>query len=77
VNKRITELANQADREGNQYGRIYMDYGKFAELIVQDCISKVTKVSDSIKEFDPDNADGIDLCDLITYHIKKHFGVES
>jgi hypothetical protein len=49
---------------------------KFAELIVKECIGKVMKVSDSIKEFDPDNADGIDLCDLITYHIKKHFGVE-
>ena len=49
---------------------------KFAELLVKECIGKVTKVSDSIKEFDPDNVDGIDLCDLITYHIKKHFGVE-
>jgi hypothetical protein len=52
------------------------DLEKFAELIVRECIGKVTKVSDSIKEFAPDNANGIDLCDLITYHIKKHFGVE-
>jgi len=38
MNERITELANQADREGNQYGRIYMDYEKFAELIIKECI---------------------------------------
>ena len=37
MNDRITALANQADREGNQYGRIYMDYEKFAELIITEC----------------------------------------
>jgi len=87
MNERIQELLSQAglyvDLNGRPWPRAMSaeeseaTYKKFAELIVQDCIGKVTKVSDSIKEFDSDNVDGIDLCDLITYHIKKHFGVES
>jgi hypothetical protein len=78
MNDRIRELAEQCESFGSWDNKTYtFDKEKFAELIVKECIGKVTKVSDSIKEFDPDNADGIDLCDLITYHIKKHFGVES
>ena len=80
MNEKIKLLAEQAKASVpagllvNEWIERYNEI--FAELIVQECIGKVTKVSDSIKEFDPDNADGIDLCDLITYHIKKHFGVE-
>ena len=73
MNERIRELYYECQDESQSTEQCYQ---KFAELIVRECIGKVTKVSDSIKEFDPDNADGIDLCDLITYHIKKHFGVE-
>ena len=84
MNERIKELMVQVCKEQGlpftvEHNRAYMldNFSeKFAELIVKECISKVTKVSDSIKEFDSGNADGIDLCDLITYHIKKDFGVE-
>lgn len=87
MNERIRELARQAGFETEHHKWIFANDNagegechelleKFAELIVKECISKVTKVSDSIKEFDSGNADGIDLCDLITHHIKKHFGVE-
>jgi len=76
MNERIKELAKEATIFYSNGQELTFDKRKFAELIVQECIGKVTKVSDSIKEFDSDNADGIDLCDLITYHIKKHFGVE-
>jgi rubrerythrin len=41
MNERITDLADQANREGNQYGRIYMDYEKFAELIVRECANVI------------------------------------
>ena len=78
MNERISELWDKAaestmDQSWESQTK-FME--RFAELIVQECIGKVTKVSDSIKQFDSDNIDGIDLCDLITYHIKKHFGVE-
>jgi hypothetical protein len=80
MNERIKELAEEAVKAVQSRPNGICEMGKynqkFAELIMEECIGKVTKVSDSIKEFDPDNADGIDLCDLITYHIKKHFGVE-
>jgi uncharacterized membrane-anchored protein YjiN (DUF445 family) len=77
MNDRITELMIEAGKTIPGDKHIDADFcEKFAELIVRECIGKVTKVSDSIKEFDSDNIDGIDLCDLITYHIKKHFGVE-
>jgi hypothetical protein len=77
MNDQIIEMAIQAGfNPVNCTGSNVPLFERFAELIVAECIGKVTKVSDSIKEFDPDNADGIDLCDLITYHIKKHFGVE-
>jgi hypothetical protein len=76
MNERIRELAHEAGLPTYNPEGIPTKLEKFAELIVKECIGKVTKVSDSIKEFDPDNVDGIDLCDLITYHIKKHFGVE-
>ena len=78
MNERISELWDKAaestmDQSWESQTK-FME--RFAELIVRECIGKVTKVSDSIKQFDSDNIDGIDLCDLITYHIKKHFGVE-
>jgi len=78
MNERIAELWDKAaestmDQSWESQTK-FME--RFAELIVRECIGKVTKVSDSIKQFDSDNIDGIDLCDLITYHIKKHFGVE-
>ena len=81
MNERIKELADKAQEYAEwmtPQGLEWFDNFKeqFAELIVQECIGKVTKVSDSIKQFDSDNIDGIDLCDLITYHIKKHFGVD-
>ena len=77
MNERIIEMAIEAGfNPVNCTGGNVPLFEKFAELIVKECIGKVTKVSDSIKEFDSDNADGIDLCDLITYHIKKHFGVK-
>jgi len=76
MNERIKLLADQCYYINTYTDREMFDEEKFALLIVRECIGKVTKVSDSIKEFDSDNADGIDLCDLINYHIKKHFGVE-
>jgi hypothetical protein len=67
MNERITELANQADREGNQYGRIYMDYGKFAELIIKECI-KVLETNDA-------NLTSDFKWDAI-YEIEQYFGVK-
>jgi len=77
MNERIKELWVQAAEktQGDSWEEQTKFIERFAELIVKECVSKVTKVSDSIKEFDSGNADGIDLCDLITHHIKKHFGV--
>ena len=67
MNDRITALANQADREGNQYGRIYMDYKKFAELIVQEC-AKIAFQHD-IAKF---SRNGME----IGLAIELHFGVD-
>lgn len=68
MTERITELANQADREGNQYGRIYIDYEKFAELIIEEC----GEVAYRAFWDNPNTVRGIH----IKQKIKQHFGVE-
>jgi len=94
MNERIRELAEQATVLSY---RQYIDSGdhrfvqngdavqKFAELIVQECMT----MSDELKaqyltsrkstmDFDEKNiyAEGEAACDVLKYKMKKHFGVE-
>jgi len=87
MNKRITEIADQANREGNQYGRIYMDYEKFAELIVGECIGLCDQaVEENKRTFYTVNetqevgpalvAKGSQVqAEKLSQQIKQHFGV--
>jgi hypothetical protein len=75
MNKRIKELAEQCRiEEYNQFGDLIefgFDEEKFAELIVQECLSQVDKV-DAILEDDKEKT-GVAWVGLA---IAKHFGVE-
>lgn len=96
MNERIRELKRQAmlfaqekcdgqttDMHGNLRSNIWTE--KFAELIVQDCMT----MSDELKaqyltnrksamDFAEKNiyAEGEAACDIIKYKMKRHFGVE-
>jgi len=92
MNERIKELAEQAGVfEGDFAGAgLYSIHNKdevekFAELIVQDCMT----MSDELKaqyltsrkstmDFDEKNiyAEGEAACDILKYKMKRHFGVE-
>jgi hypothetical protein len=67
MNERIRELAIKAGRTGLPYGEVEIQ--KFAELIIQECISALDeKIYRSI------DGDGDEIwTDLI---LKEHFGVE-
>ena len=78
MNERIKELARQAGFEitpwgdeslpcVHQEGPIDVELEKFAELIVQECISVV--LNSSLR---PD-----DMAAIIAHHIRRHFGVKS
>jgi hypothetical protein len=89
MNERIKELAEQAtcdieDEYGNWVGCNF-DKAKFAELIVQECMTMCDNVSaDYFKhrkaadDFQDKNiyAEGESACDEVRYEIKKHFGVK-
>jgi DNA-binding ferritin-like protein len=87
MNERIRELAKEAAREMNETGT-YSEpkfQEKFAELIVQECMTMCDNVSaDYFKhrkaadDFRDKNiyAEGESACDEVRYEIKKHFGVE-
>jgi hypothetical protein len=92
MNERIKELALQAKEETDAlYAKLtpqeFKDtYNqKFAELIVQECMTMCDNVSaDYFKhrkaadDFQDKNiyAEGESACDEVRYEIKKHFGVE-
>ena len=100
MNERIKELAEQAEKYALDEKRIYErmhnteqcmeEYRevynkKFAELIVEECMTMCDTVSaDYLKhrkgafDFQDKNiyAEGEAACDIIKYKMKKHFGVE-
>jgi hypothetical protein len=70
MNERIKKLTEQAelpllDVDGNcKYGDTYFSKEKFAELLVNECITVAR------------GADGLDATHEAWYLIKEHFGVE-
>jgi hypothetical protein len=90
MNERIRELAVKADVwcDQNHAGDDHYDLmweQKFAELIVEECMTMCDTVSaDYLKhrkgafDFQDKNiyAEGEAACDIIKYKMKKHFGVE-
>lgn len=87
MNERIKELEIQC-WEPRQYGPAWFNSTKFAELIVQECCSKLTEIGESWHEFarnPPDgqahNASGAlfaayRLKEDAVDEIRDHFGVE-
>jgi len=76
MNQRLEELARQAGLESFyvEYSPWQVEFEKFAELIVQECIDISTDVEDEAlqnREFKAGSA-----ATLIKVLIKKHFGVE-
>ena len=89
MNERIKELAEQAGYSWhNQFSGPILSPNaieKFAELIVQECMTMCDTVStDYLKhrkgafDFQDKNiyAEGEAACDIIKYKMKKQFGVE-
>jgi hypothetical protein len=87
MNERIRELAEQAGiyKLNLSDETEYWIMEKFAELIVQECMTMCDNVSaDYFKhrkaadDFQDKNiyAEGESACDEVRYEIKKHFGVE-
>ena len=80
----ITDPYDQL-KNGDPYSSVMIDLERFAEKIVQECMS----ISDELKaqyftsrkstmDFDEKNiyAEGEAACDTLRYKMKKHFGVE-
>ena len=87
MNERILELADKAveDMPSGPWNIPDEFCKKFAELIVQECMTMCDNVSaDYLKhrkgafDFQDKNiyAEGEAACDIIKYKMKKHFGVE-
>jgi hypothetical protein len=84
MNERIKELAFEANKDLD--GNVPIGFAeKFAELIVQECMTMCDTVStDYLKhrkgafDFQDKNiyAEGEAACDIIKYKMKKQFGVE-
>ena len=81
MNKRIQELAEQATKDKWELNRYMcdpvfvgyeLDTEKFAELIVQDCISQIAMIGVS----NCDNPDVVWTVDKAIHNIREHFGVE-
>ena len=82
MNHRILELAEHCDfYVGNEHSdasheeqqRLFLE--KFAQLIVQECLTQVDKIRDA---FEADGEDEQALgADWVGLAIAKHFGVES
>jgi hypothetical protein len=81
--KRIYERVHNTEQCMEEYRDVYNK--KFAELIVQECMTMCDNVSaDYFKhrkaadDFQDKNiyAEGESACDEVRYEIKKHFGVE-
>ena len=73
MNKRIKELAVQAGGVmfGELCGTLNFDTEKFAELIVKECVDKISQEQD-IAEQNWRCKNGVHICHELT----KHFGVE-
>jgi hypothetical protein len=81
--KRIYERMHNTEQYMEEYREVYNK--KFAELIVEECMTMCDTVSaDYLKhrkgafDFQDKNiyAEGEAACDIIKYKMKKHFGVE-
>ena len=81
--KRIYERMHNTEQCMEEYREVYNE--KFAELIVEECMTMCDTVSaDYLKhrkgafDFQDKNiyAEGEAACDIIKYKMKKHFGVE-
>jgi hypothetical protein len=81
--KRIYERMHNTEQCMEEYREVYNK--KFAELIVEECMTMCDTVSaDYLKhrkgafDFQDKNiyAEGEAACDIIKYKMKKHFGVE-
>lgn len=74
MNKRIRELAEHAELSANQgdHVDVKMMMEKFAELIVQQCISEIALIS--ISNFE--NEDVAWTTKTAITNIKSHFGVD-
>ena len=74
MTERIQELARQATTieygVDNGFDRVTFDKEKFAELIVAECAQAVfdTELDDCCSDSDV-------IC-AVSFHLKKHFGVE-
>jgi hypothetical protein len=90
MNQRIKELEDQASQYASRETTDLDEWEfifrkKFAELIVQECMTMCDNVSaDYFKhrkaadDFQDKNiyAEGEAACDILRYKMKKHFGVE-
>jgi hypothetical protein len=75
MNQRLEELARQAGLESFyvEYSPWQVEFEKFAELIVQECLEVVEK------QLGGGNGDGVEwdrAIDFTYEDMKKHFGVE-
>jgi len=68
MNERIRELAEQASHQSIPYSKYFAE--KFAELIVQECISTVQK-----RYMGDNNREDMEVLRCVA-DMKKHFGVE-
>jgi hypothetical protein len=71
MNERIQELIEQSKCLSDGYNTGAVDLEKFAELIVQDCISQIAMIG--VSNDDPGVMWTVDKAIQI---IKQHFGVE-
>ena len=73
MNKRIQELIEQSKGLSDGYNTGTVDLQKFAELIVQSCISQIAMIGVS----NCDDPDVVWTVDKAIQNIKQHFEVES
>ena len=85
MNKRILELAHQADlvikkSNGNdfRFGAMDPKLEKFAELIVRECMEQGKQIQlQTVSNGSKDYVDGREMgIEVFMNQIKKHFGVE-
>jgi hypothetical protein len=72
MNERIQELIEQSKCLSDGYNTGAVDLEKFAELIVQDCISQTAMIGVS----NSDDPDVVWTVDKAIQNIKQHFGIE-
>ena len=73
MNERIQELIEQSKCLSDGYNTGAVDLQKFAELIVQSCISQIAMIGVS----NCDDPDVVWTVDKAIQNIKQHFEVES